>query len=224
MNSIARNFPKIANKYDYDCYFPDILEGKRVKIVSWAVYLINNFEDIELRGLKWKNSPFHMIGQHQNCSHGPLPPSHRDWEEGKTNLIAFQKMQNFFNNTVKFIKACEFRNTTQCNESLNNLISMLAPKRLHFASSYNVRALLAGGLYNDPHFFSQLIIDLDLTKYVPKKSMEEIISFEKEREKEILKKRTSQYRDSKNQYRKQKYSKNEPEGDYNEDKKDILFD
>lgn len=54
--------------------------------------------------------------------------------------------------------------------------------------------------------------------------MEEIISFEKEREKEILKKRTSQYRDSKNQNRKQKYSKNEPEGDYNEDKKDILLD
>lgn len=194
---MSRNFAKLADKLEYDYLFSDEIETKRVKIVSWGVYLVTNIEDVELRGLMWTNSPFHMIGNHDNCSHGPLPPSHSDWELGKNDETAFKKMQNFFNKTENFIKNCDFRNNTQCNESLNNLISMLAPKRLYFARSYEVRTLLAGCLYNDPHFFSSLLTDLDLIKFVPKQSLADILSFENDREQEIFRKRTPQYREKK---------------------------
>lgn len=69
-----------------------------------------------------------MIGRHENSSHGPLPKSHTDWELGKTDEIAYEKMQNFFNRTVNFIKSCDFRNRTQCNQSINNIIAILAQK------------------------------------------------------------------------------------------------
>lgn len=113
-------------------------------------------------------------------------------------------MVNFFNRTEPFIKNCEFKNTTQCNESLNNLIGMLAPKRLNFTNSYSVRTLIAYGMYNDFHFFSSLLceLELELDKYIPNESMEEIIRFETERENEILQKRTSTYREEKNKRRK----------------------
>lgn len=66
-------------------------------------------------------------------------------------------MVNFFNRTEKFIIACEFKNATHCNESLNNLISILAPKRLHLANSYNVRVLIECGIYNEIYFISNLL-------------------------------------------------------------------
>lgn len=194
---MSRNFAKLADKLEYDYLFPDEIETDRVKIVSWGVYLVTNIEEVELRGLMWTNSQFHMIGNHDNCSHGPLPPSHSDWELGKNDETTFKKMQNFSNKTENFIKNCDFRNNTQCNESLNNLISMLAPKRLYFARSYEVRTLLAGCRYNNLHFFSSSLTDLDLIKLVPKQSLADILSFENDREQEILRKRTPQYREKK---------------------------
>lgn len=225
IKSLSKSFERISNKMEFDNEFTDALEGKRLKIVSWGVYLINNIEDIELRGLMWLNSPEHMIGNHQNCMHGQLPPTHEDWELGIQNPELLEKMRNFFKRTVSFIKNCEFKNATQCNESLNNLIAMIAPKRLYFSSSYNVRALIAAGLYNEPHFFSNLLTDLNLDNYVPQEAMEEIKKYESERNEEIEKKRTPQYRKSKNDYRKKYYSKNKPsKGDYNDDKNDPTFE
>ena len=66
-----------------------------------------------------------MIEQHENCSHGPLPKSHKDWDLRKNDDQIFNKMLNFFNRTEPFIKNCEFKNSTQCNESLKNLIGIL---------------------------------------------------------------------------------------------------
>lgn len=62
------------------------------ELKSWAVYLINNIDDIELRGLMWTNSPYHMIGHHENCANGPLPESHKDLELGKKK----KKIKKFF--------------------------------------------------------------------------------------------------------------------------------
>ena len=135
-------------------------------------------------------------------------------------------MVNFFNRTEPFIKNCEFKNTTQCYESLNNLIGMLAPKRLNFTNSYAVRTLIACGMYNDFHFFSSLLCELELDKYIPSESMEEIIRFETERENEIPQKRTPAYREEKNKRRKKQHAKNKSsqEGDYNDDKSKPSFE
>lgn len=82
-------------------------------------------------------------------------------------------MVNFFNRTETFIKNCEFKNTTQCIESLNNLIGMLAPKRLNFTNSYSVRTLIACWMCNGFHFFfPSLLCELELDKYIPNESME----------------------------------------------------
>lgn len=102
IRSLNRNFPKLASSLDYDDSFPDVLDGQQSRIVSWGVYLIENIEDAELRGLMWLNSPQHMIGNHMNCNHGPLGPNHHDWERGKYDEIAFQKMCHFFEKT-KFL-------------------------------------------------------------------------------------------------------------------------
>ena len=87
-------------------------------------------------------------------------------------------MVNFFNRTEKFIVACDFKNATQCNESLNNLISTLAPKRLHFANSYNVRVLIACGIYNEIYFYSILLKELNLDRFIPEDSIHKIIEYE----------------------------------------------
>lgn len=55
--------------------------------------------------------------------------------------------------------------------------AILASKHLLFSSSYDVRSLMACGLYNKTHFFSNLFKDLDLSKYIRHESMEEIIRF-----------------------------------------------
>ena len=72
------------------------------------------------------NTLDHLVGRHENCIHGELPPEHCDWEVGKRSPELFPKMVNFFKRTEKFIINCEFKNSSQCNESLNNLISMLS--------------------------------------------------------------------------------------------------
>lgn len=56
--------------------------------------------------------------------------------------------------------------------------AILASKRLFFSSSYDVRSLMACGLYNETHFFSNLFKDLDLSKYIRHESIEEIIRFD----------------------------------------------
>lgn len=75
-------------------------------------------------------------------------------------------------------------------------------------------------------FFSSLLCELELDKYIPNESMEEIIRFETERENEIPQKRTSTYREEKNKRRKKQYAKNKSsqEGDYNDDKKKPSFE
>ena len=110
IRSLNRNFPKVASSLDYNDEFPNVLDGQESKIVSWGVYL----------------------GNHLNCSHGALKESHSDWERGKRDPEAFKKMCQFFEKTAKFIKNCKLSNTTQCCESLNNLIGMIAPKRVFF--------------------------------------------------------------------------------------------
>lgn len=226
IRSLNRNFPKVASSLEYNDEFPNVLDGQESKIVSWGVYLIKNIEDSEIRELMWLNSPQHMIGNHLNCSHGALKESHSDWERGKSDPEAFQKMCQFFEKTAKFIKNCKFNNTTQCCESLNNLIGMIAPKRVFFSNSYNVRTLIACGLYNEPHFFSNLLIELDLAKYIPQESMNDIIQYESEREAEILRKRSDEYRTAKNDYRRKRHQKKKSKvkGDYNEDKNIISFE
>lgn len=227
LKSISRNFPKLASLLEYKDEFPeDVFDGQTSRIVLWAVYLIKNIEDSELRGLMWTNSPNHMIGNHINCAHGPLNENHKDWERGKFDDEAFKKMYHFFEKTEVFIKNCAFNNTSQCNKSLNNLIGMLAPKRIYFSNSYNVRTLLACGLYNESHFFSNILIDLDLAKYIPQESMNDIIHYETQCEAEIRNKRSLQYRSIKNDYRRKKYRKDKSknEGDYNENKDTISFE
>ena len=105
---MSRNFAKLADKLEYDYLFPDEIETDIFKIVSWGVYLVTNIEEVELRGLMWTNSQFHMIGNHDNCSHGPLPPSHSDWELVKNDETTFKKMQNFSNKTENLLKIATF--------------------------------------------------------------------------------------------------------------------
>lgn len=51
IRSINRNFPTLASSVDYDDNFPDVLDGQQSRIVSLGVYLIENIDDEELRGL-----------------------------------------------------------------------------------------------------------------------------------------------------------------------------
>ena len=118
MKCMSRGFYKMTNKFEKEEKEPDIFDEHRSLIISWAVHLVNTIDDSVLRGLIWKNTPEHMIGNHENCMHDELPPDHVDWEVGKRNPELFKMMVNFFNRTEKFIVACEFKNATQCNESL----------------------------------------------------------------------------------------------------------
>ena len=83
---------------------------------------------------------------------------------------------------------------------------------------------MAGGLYENPHFNSQLLSELNLTQFIPEQSMNRIISYEDEREKEMLKKRSPQYRKQKNEKRRQKRCKKVPSGYYNDNKKEMSFE
>lgn len=85
---------------------------------------------------------------------------------------------------------------------------------------------MACGLYNEPHFFSNLLTELDLAKYIPQESMNDIIQYESEREAEILHKRSDEYRTAKNDYRRKRHQKkkSKEKGDYNEDKNIISFE
>lgn len=60
------------------------------------------------------------------------------------------------------------------NENFNNAIFMFVPKRLHFSDSYNVLVLMACGLYNDSHFYSKLLIKLNLDQFIPELCMQVI--------------------------------------------------
>lgn len=224
--SLGRGFYKMTNKFEHEEKEPSILDENKTEIISWAVYLVNNIDDKYLRGLMWKNTPDHLVGRHENCNHGPLPPDHVDWEVGKRNPELFQIMSNFFKRTEKFIINCENKNSSQCNESLNNLISMLSPKRLHFAKSYDVRVLMACGIYNESHFYSNLLMELQLDRYIPQKSMEDIIKYEEDRENRNLVKHTPEYREKKKKQRSKAYKKNKTQtpGDYNLDKSEMTFE
>lgn len=91
LKCLNRGVERVGDNLEYNDISPDILNGNRSKIVLWAVYLISNKDNQELRGLMWTNSPYHIIGQHENCAYGPLPKPHKDCDLGKNNDEIFKK-------------------------------------------------------------------------------------------------------------------------------------
>ena len=128
--------------------------------------------------------------------HSELPLEHADCEVGKGNPELFKMIVNF---SIE-------QNSTQYNESLNNLISMLAPKKLNFANSYNVRVLIVCGIYNEIQFYSNLLKEKNLDRFIPDESMHRVIEYENLVESRNVFKRTSQYIEKKKKQRKKLYT------------------
>lgn len=103
---------------------------------------------------------------------------------------------------------------------------MLSPKRLHFAKSYNVRVLMACGIYNESYFYSNLLKEMNLDRYIPPNPMHDIINYENHRENRNSEKRTPEYREKKKKQRSKAYNKNKTQtpGDYNLDKSEMIFE
>lgn len=159
---LSRGFYKLTNSFEHEEQEPDIFDENRTLIISCGVFFVDNIEYKYLCVLMWINTPDHLFGIHENCIQSELPLEHCDWEVRKRSPELFQKMVNFFKRTEQLIINCEFKNSSQCNASLNNLISMLSPKRIHFPKSYDVRVLIACGIYNELHFYSNLLKELQI--------------------------------------------------------------
>lgn len=163
----------------------NFFKGVAEKVVAWYIILITCIKDIPQRIAQWKNTPNHLIGDHTNCKHPqrdkrieeelkntekpkkrgrgrPRNITSKDfvWNEGKQYPELKKRMQDFCDANLEYITDVDVdAGRTQSNESLNNMISSYASKRISWGDSYEARACIAIGMKNSPLTYEMSVMN-----------------------------------------------------------------
>ena len=192
LNALRRSFGTIEKELLYKDGIKNPFHGIKGKMIAWGETIIDNIEDPDERERLWKNSPNHLVGDHQNCTHPSefkkkrgRPPSSKApkkiedysiWKKGKENPIVKNALSNYCEKTTPFIRNGSSKINTNANESLNSSMALYAPKRIAFGESYETRVGIAVGLKNEKEkFLMNVLRNTGMAYNMPEEMLEQIV-------------------------------------------------
>ena len=177
----------------------NFFKGIAERVVLFFIALVRMVKDPILRLKMWKNMPQHFIGNHADCIHMEdvddqkkqrgrpkkkienKKTNYWEWEEGKKRPELVSSLDTFCKQYSDYVENVDCaKGSTQNNESTNNKIAALAPKRISWGDSYTARAAIAITSKNSPITYEKTIMDSVGARISPKlterrqKSLEQI--------------------------------------------------
>ena len=174
MGALKRNFEKAKSAAKDDTKIPKPFFGIENRVISYASHLIDHVDEPEKREILWRNTPEHLIGNHENCQHDLKPKVGRKpkkaprvkqpeeyyvWKKGVENPKLKDHLQNFCDKTANIVKNVSNDGGTNPNESINANEAKYANKRFSFGNSYGARIGIAVGKWNDPLHFTKNVLE-----------------------------------------------------------------